>query len=162
MIMIDLEGTLSDHSARLATLLANEEKYKGRDRESWKKYYKGLLQDPPRGHIMDLVHEYIDSGIRPIIYSTRFVNKYNHERQWLEAHDLFEKVELIQRQPHQTKIKGPDLVVQWVRHYDPAIVVDDREEVRDKIRELHRGIMAYSPNAFLQIEGESDEHPLQE
>ena len=106
MIMVDLEGTLSDHSARLKILLANEEKYKGRDREAWKTYYKGLLE------------------------------------------------------PHQTKIKGPDLVVQWVRQYDPAIVVDDRDEVRDKIRELHRGIMAYSPNAFLKIEGESDEHPL--
>ena len=76
--------------------------------------------------------------------------------------DLFDKVDLIQREPHQSKIKGPDLVVQWVRHYDPSIVVDDREEVRAKIRELHRGIMAYHPNAFLQIEGESDEHPLQE
>jgi len=160
MIMIDLEGTLSDHSARLKILLANEEKYKGRDREAWKTYYKGLLHDPPRQHIMDLVHEYIRDGMRPIIYSTRFVNKYNHERQWLEAHDLLNHVELIQREPHMTKIKGPDLVVQWVRQYDPAIVVDDREEVRDKIRELHRDIMAYHPNAFLQIEGESDEHPL--
>jgi len=162
MIMIDLEGTLSDHSARLGVLLANEKKYKGRDRAAWKQYYSGILHDPPRQHILALVHEYIHDGMRPIIYSTRFVNKYNHERQWLESHDLFDKIDLIQREAHQSKIKGPDLVVEWVRHYDPAIVVDDREEVRDKIRELHRGIMAYSPNAFLQIEGESDEHPLQE
>jgi len=160
--MIDLEGTLSDHTERLALLLANEEKYKGRDPEAWKRYYKGLLHDPPRPHIMSLVHDYIRDGMRPIIYSTRFVNKYNHERQWLEAHDLLNDVELIQRESNQTKIKGPDLVVQWVRHYDPAIVVDDREEVRDKIRELHREIMAYHPNAFLQLEGESDEHSLRE
>ena len=48
MIMIDLEGTLSDSSARLGTLLTNEEKYKSRDRETWKKYYKDLLNDPDR------------------------------------------------------------------------------------------------------------------
>ena len=162
MIMVDLEGTLSDHTDRLAVLLANEKKYKGRDRAAWKQYYKGILHEPPRPHIMDLVREYIHQDMRPTIYSTRFVTKYNYERQWLEAHDMFDKVDLIQREPHQSKIKGPDLVVQWVRHYDPSIVIDDREEVRAKIRELHRGIMAYHPNAFLQIEGESDEHPLQE
>ena len=158
--MIDLEGTLSDSSARLGTLLTNEEKYKSRDRETWKKYYKDLLNDPPRPHILALVHDYIRDGMCPTIYSTRFVNKYNHEKQWLEMHNLWGHVRLIQRQPHQTKIKGPDLVVQWVREVDPAIVIDDREEVRDKIRELQRGIMAYHPNAFLPIEGESNESSL--
>ena len=65
--MVDLEGTLSDHTTRLATLLENEEKYRKRDRTAWKTYYAGLIDDPPRTHIMELVREYIEEDIRPLI-----------------------------------------------------------------------------------------------
>jgi hypothetical protein len=154
MIMVDLEGTLSDHSIRLATLLENEEKYKKRDRTAWKEYYKGLIDDPPRKHIMELVREYIAEDIRPLIYSTRFVNKYKHEEEWLKLHGLWDEVDLLQREPHMTKIKGPDLVLQWVRQYDPIFIVDDREEVRELVRGLGTACVAYGPNAFLNLEGE--------
>lgn len=150
--MVDLEGTLSDHSDRLATLLENEEKYKKRDRVAWKTYYAGLIHDPPRPHIIGLVREYIAEDIRPIIYSTRFINKYKHEEEWLKLHELWDSVDLLQREPHMTKIKGPDLVVQWVRQYDPLFIVDDREEVRDLVRALQAPCVAYAPNAFLNLE----------
>lgn len=151
MIMVDLEGTLSDHSSRLATLLENEEKYKKRDRTAWKTYYAGLIDDPPRSHIMELVREYISEDIRPLIYSTRFINKYKHEEAWLKLHGLWDQVDLLQREPHMTKIKGPDLVLQWVREYDPLFIVDDREEVRDLVRALNSPCVAYGPNAFLNL-----------
>ena len=160
--MIDLEGTLSDHTDRLATLQANQDKYLNRDPTAWKTYYKGLIEDKPRPHIMDLTREYITDGIRPLVYSTRFVNKYNHEEEWLRTHDLWNYVDLIQRLKTETKIKGPDLVLQWVRRYDPEVVIDDRDDVRELIRNAARRTMVYGPDAFLQIEGESDEHPLQE
>ena len=159
MIMVDLEGTLSDHTDRLATLLEHEEKYKKRDRTHWKKYYAGLLEDPPRPHIMALVREYIAEDIRPLIYSTRFINKYNHEEEWLRQHGLLEHVDLLQRQSHQTTIKGPDLVVQWVREHDPLFIVDDRDEVREKVRRMaaQRNLVcvAYAPEAFINLEGDS-------
>jgi hypothetical protein len=77
-------------------------------------------------------------------------------------HDLWKYVDLIQRLKTETKIKGPDLVLQWVRRYDPDVVIDDRDDVRELIRNAARRTMVYGPDAFLQIEGESDEHPLQE
>lgn len=152
MIMVDLEGTLSDHSIRLATLLENEEQYKKRDRTAWKEYYKGLINDPPRPHIIDLVREYIAEDIRPLIYSTRFINKYKHEEEWLRLHGLWDSVDLLQREPHQTTIKGPDLVCQWVREHEPVFVIDDREEVRELVREMMTPTIAYAPEAFLDIE----------
>ena len=158
MIMIDLEGTLTDHSRRLATLLENEEKYKKRDRTAWKEYYKGLIDDPPRPHIMDLVHEWISEDLRPIVYSTRFVNKYNHEEQWLRRHDLFDKVELLLRPSHETKIKGPELILKWVKEREPEIVVDDRDEVRDLLRGSLPRMMVYHPNAFLDTNAGGDFH----
>ena len=151
--MVDLEGTLSDHTTRLATLLENEEKYRKRDRTAWKTYYAGLIDDPPRTHIMELVREYISEDIRPLIYSTRFVNKYKHEEQWLKLHGLWDEVDLLQRESHMTKIKGPDLVVQWVRQYDPLLIVDDREEVRELVREMNGPCVAYAPEAFINLEG---------
>lgn len=152
MIMVDLEGSLTDHSERLATLLENEEKYQKRDRTAWKTYYAGLIDDPPRSHIMELVREYISEDIRPLIYSTRFINKYKHEEEWLKRHGLWDSVDLLQREPHMTTIKGPDLVCQWVRQYEPLFIVDDREEVRDLVRALHKPTVAYAPEAFLNLE----------
>ncbi len=152
--MVDLEGTLSDHEDRLATLLENEAKYKKRDRTHWKEYYAGLINDEPRPHIMGLVREYIAEDIRPLIYSTRFINKYKYEEQWLKQHGLWDNVDLLQREPHQTKITGPELVLQWVRQYEPLFIVDDREEVRDLVRALQSPCVAYAPNAFLNLEGE--------
>ncbi len=160
--MIDLEGTLSDHTDRLAILLANQKKYLNRDRDTWKNYYKGLIEDKPRPHIMDLTRDYIAEGIRPLVYSTRFINKYNHEEKWLRMHDLWNHVDLVQRLPTEHGIKAPQLVLQWVRRYDPDIVIDDRDDVRELIRNAVRRTTVYSPEAFLQIEEESDEHPLQE
>jgi hypothetical protein len=158
--MIDLEGTLSDHTDRLALLQDDQKKYRNRDPAAWKTYYKGLIEDKPRPHIMDLTRDYIADGDRPLVYSTRFVNKYNHEEEWLRTYDLWKYVDLIQRLKTETKIKGPHLVLQWVRRYDPDVVIDDRDDVRDLIRSAVRTVMVYSPNAFLQIDGEPDEHPL--
>jgi len=73
---------------------------------------------------------------------------------------LLGRVELIQRLPHQTAIKGPDLVCQWVRQYKPEVVIDDRVEVRDKLRGLYAGMMVYGPNAFLETGENPDGHPL--
>lgn len=152
MIMVDLEGTLSNHEDRLATLLENQEKYRKRDRTAWKTYYAGLIDDPPRTHIMELVREYISDDIRPLIYSTRFVNKYKHEEEWLRLHGLWDHVDLLQREPHMTKIKGPDLVVQWVLEYDPILLIDDREEVRELVRALPGATVAYDHKAFFNLE----------
>jgi len=159
MILVDLEGVLSDHTDRLALLQSRTQDNK-RDRTAWKDYYKAIMEDQPRTHIMDMVHDWLDADIRPIIYSTRFINKYKHEEAWLRKHELFERVELIQRLPHQTAIKGPDLVLQWVRQYEPEIVIDDRIEVRDKLRGLYAGMMVYGPDAFLKTGENPDGHSL--
>ncbi len=159
MILVDLEGVLSDHTDRLNHLLSRTEDNK-RDRTAWKEYYKAIMEDQPRTHILDMVHDWLAEDIRPIIYSTRFINKYKHEEAWLRKYDLFDRVELIQRQPHQTAIKGPDLVLQWVRQYKPEIVIDDRVEVRDKLRGLYAGMMVYGPNAFLDTGENTDGHSL--
>ena len=146
-VMVDLEGTLSDHSDRLATL-RRETAIDSRDRNAWKKYYKGLPDDEPRHSIMLMVREWIREGIRPLVYSTRFINKYNHEEEWLRGHELWEHVDLIQRLPDQTRIAGPELVQQWVRQFTPEIVIDDREEVRDRLRGIIPGIIVYAPEDF--------------
>jgi hypothetical protein len=52
-----------------------------------------------------------------------------------------------------TKIKGPDLVAQWVRQYTPLLIVDDREEVRELVRAMQTECVAYAPEAFINLEG---------
>ena len=146
-IMVDLEGTLSDHQDRLRVLQAATEA-DPRDREAWKIYYKGLPDDEPRHAVMLTVRDWIREGLRPLIYSTRFINKYNHEEEWLRGYELWEHVDLIQRLPTETRIKGPDLVVQWVKTFRPEVIIDDREEVRDKCRGLVPGMVIYGPDDF--------------
>lgn len=146
-IMVDLEGTLSDHTDRLAVLQASTAA-DPRNREAWKIYYKGLIDDEPRHQIMIMVREWIREGIRPLIYSTRFINKYNHEEEWLRGHELWEHVDLIQRLPTQTREPGPHLVQEWVQRYQPEIIIDDREEVRDRLRGLVKGMVVYGPDDF--------------
>lgn len=132
-IMVDLEGTLSDHTDRLS-VLEIATRNDPRNRTAWKEYYKGLPDDDPREYVIDAVRRWIRSRNRVVIYSTRFTNKYMHEEEWLRGHELWDHVELWQRESHQTKIKGPDLVAEWAMELDPIILVDDREEVRTKVR----------------------------
>lgn len=145
IVMVDLEGTLSDNTRRLATL-KHTTTVDPRDREAWKKYYKGLPDDPARHSVVMIVREWIREGFNVIVYSTRFINKYEHEKEWLKGHELWEHVELLQRRSDQTRIEGPDLVGQWVKEFEPTVLIDDREEVRMIARGL--GVSAYSPEDF--------------
>lgn len=147
IVMVDLEGTLSDHTDRLAVLQASTAT-NPRDRTAWKIYYKGLPDDEPRHEIMFLVRDWIREGIRPLVYSTRFINKYNHEEEWLRGHELWEHVDLIQRLPSQTREPGPHLVEQWVREFKPEIIIDDRPEVRERLQGIIPGLMVLSPEDF--------------
>ena len=52
------------------------------------------------------------------------------------------------------------MVVQWVKKDRPEIVIDDRDDVRDKLRGLVPGMMVYGPDAFLKPEGDSHENSL--
>lgn len=135
LIMVDLEGTLSDHTDRLAILLATTVA-DPRNREAWKEYYKGLPDDLPRIPILLAVKKWIEDGQYILVYSTRFKNKHNHEEEWLRGHELFDKVILRQRDQWETRIKGPDLVAEWAMHDRPSILIDDREEVRDKVKHV--------------------------
>lgn len=145
--MVDLEGTLSDHTDRLRVLQATTQ-MDPRDRTAWKTYYQGLIDDEPRENVMYVVREWIHKDIRPLIYSTRFINKYNQEEEWLRGHELWEHVDLIQRLPQEPKIKGPDLVCQWVWQYKPMLIVDDREEVRDILKSQHPQLAVMRPEDF--------------
>jgi len=135
LIMVDLEGTLSDHTDRLAILQATTAA-DPRNREAWKIYYKGLPDDLPHPHILGAVKMWIEEGAYILVYSTRFKNKYGHEEEWLRGHELFDKVILRQRDQWETRIKGPDLVAEWAMHDRPSILIDDREEVRDKVKNV--------------------------
>ena len=57
--MVDLEGTLSDHTDRLAILLATTAA-DPRNRDAWKMYYKGLPDDLPRPRVLDEVKMWIE------------------------------------------------------------------------------------------------------
>lgn len=148
IIMVDLEGTLSDHTARLARLRAAIAD-NPRDREAWKAYYKGLPDDEPRHEVMAFVKDHIRRGERPLIYSTRFINKYNHEEEWLRGHELWEHVDLVQRLPTQSRIPGPSLVADWAKQFKPEILIDDRDEVRDAVRGLVQGMTFLMPKDFV-------------
>jgi len=146
-IMVDLEGTLSDHTDRLRVLQATT-KLNPKDRTAWKTYYRGLVCDEPRENVMYVMREWIQMDIRPLVYSTRFANKYMQEEEWLRGHELWEHVDLIQRPVGEPMIKGPDLVCQWVWKYKPTIVVDDREEVRDILKRQHPQVAVLGPEDF--------------
>jgi len=139
-VFVDLEGTLSNHDDRRDALLVAT-RNDPRNRESWKTYYAGLPDDDPRDDVLYAVKRWIQEGYRVIVYSTRFINKYCHEEEWLRGHELYDHVELWQREQYQTKIKGPDLVVEWVQELKPSIVVDDREEVRDKVSAISDAVV---------------------
>lgn len=139
-IMVDLEGTLSDSSNRLAVLqrdlaLSRDQ----RDRDAWRRYYKGLLDDPPTDLILK-VRQWMRTNY-VIVYSTRFVNKYQQEEEWLKRHELWDHVDLLQREATDTVIKGPQLVARWVMENRPNLLIDDRAEVRDCCRGLVPGLI---------------------
>jgi hypothetical protein len=144
MIMVDLEGTLTDNSKRLATLLAIT-RMDRKNQNAWKIYYAGLPDDPPREVVLRYVRTAIQQGERPLIFSTRFANKYRHEEEWLRAHELWEHVELLQRDNTETKIEGPSLVVKWVQEFEPSVFIDDRPEVRQKVQGLVPGMLILDP-----------------
>ena len=146
-ILIDLEGTLSDHTDRLRVLQATTQ-MDPKDRTAWKTYYAGLIDDEPREAVMWAVHAWIQKDIRPLIYSTRFMNKHNQEEEWLRGHELWEHVDLIQRLPRETTIKGPELVSQWVGQYKPTILVDDRKEVHEILLREHPQVVVLEPDDF--------------
>jgi hypothetical protein len=148
IVMVDLEGTLSDNTVRLATLQVSTMRARDqRDPDAWKKYYKGLIDDDPRPAMIELVRKLIREGNRVIIYSTRFINKYNHEEEWLKGHELWQHVEFFQREPGQ-RMDGPALIAQWVRETQPAVLIDDRLEVRDRVRGLVPGLVIMDPADF--------------
>lgn len=132
IVMVDLEGTLSDHTDRLAALkLAIDQNTK--DPDAWKTYYQGLANDEPREQVIAAVRDWIKSD-EVVIYSTRFQNKYQGEDLWLRKHNLRDGVELLQRLTAERMTKGPTLVAIWASELKPAVLVDDRQEVRDLVR----------------------------
>ncbi len=145
--MVDLEGTLSDHTDRLAILQATTAA-DPRNREAWKIYYKGLPDDEPRPQVLLAVKTWIEAGCYILVYSTRFKNKYGHEEEWLRGHELFDKVILRQRDQWETRIEGPDLVSEWAVRDNPHILIDDREEVRDKVKHWCPDTMVLAPEDF--------------
>lgn len=146
-VLCDLEGCLSDHTERLHTLFETTQA-DPKDREAWKIYYKGLPQDEPRQNMIDAARAWIDAGDRVVIYSTRFQNKYEHEKEWLTTHGLWGGVELLQRGNSERKTKGPALVAMWAGAMQPDILVDDRVEVRDLIAVTSPKIKVYGPGDF--------------
>lgn len=147
LIFVDLEGTLSDHTDRLAILQATTAA-DPRNREAWKTYYKGLPDDEPREDVLRAVKMWIGEGNYILIYSTRFKNKYGHEEVWLRDHELFDQVILRQRDQWETRIKGPDLVAEWAIKDKPTILIDDREEVRDKVKHVCPDTAVMGPEDF--------------
>ena len=147
LIFVDLEGTLSDHTDRLAILQATTAA-DPRNREAWKTYYKGLPDDEPREYVLGAVKMWIEEGAYILVYSTRFKNKYAHEEVWLRDHELFDKVILRQRDQWETRIKGPDLVAEWALRDQPTILVDDRPEVRDRVKHLCPETAVMGPEDF--------------
>lgn len=145
--MVDLEGTLSDHTDRLATLQATTAA-DPRNRNAWKEYYKGLPDDLPRPQVLLMVKDWIRQGEYVLVYSTRFKNKYNHEEEWLRGHELFNAVRLRQRDQWETGIEGPDLVAEWALRDKPHILIDDREEVRDKVKHWCPDTTVLGPEDF--------------
>ena len=151
IVMVDLEGTLSDHSHRLS-VLRHATQGDDKNREAWKNYYKGLPDDEPRHEVVKAVRLWAqDQDKRILVYSTRFQNKYQHEEVWLRGHELWEHVELLQRQ--QTKeersIPGPQLVAIWASEWKPDILVDDREDVRDLVEKCVPNTIVLGPEAFV-------------
>lgn len=147
-VMIDLEGTLSDHTDRLATL-QKETFTNSRDSEAWKKYYKGLPNDQPRENMVQAVRKWIEEGVQVTVYSTRFQNKYKHEEAWLRTHGLFEQVELLQRDAHTERtVKGPRLTALWAVELEPSVLVDDRDEVRHEVKLALPGTIVLGPEDF--------------
>lgn len=147
-VMVDLEGTLTDHDHRLGTLKARTEG-NAKDRDAWKDYYKGLTSDLPREYIMNAVRVWIRDETQVIVYSTRFTNKYDQEQEWLRGHELWEHVDLIQRQRHEHAIEGPALVAQWAKTFEPDILVDDRKEVRAIVKRTSPEITVLGPDDFI-------------
>lgn len=149
LILVDLEGCLSDHTERLHTLQEMTQA-DPKDRTAWKEYYKGLLDDEPREYVLYAVKTWIREEATIVIYSTRFQNKYRHEEEWLRGHELWDHIELLQRTPTETGIKGPMLVAEWAGTMQPDILVDDREEVRELVKSTSPKITVLGPDDFIR------------
>lgn len=127
-VMIDFEGTLTDNSWRQHLITGFE--------KNWREYYKGLIDDPPKLHMLIAMKQHLDDGDEVILYTTRMPNKYNMEVEWLKKNniDIRKGMELYMRE--NTKTPGPQLLRSWCESLKPDIVIDDRPDNRNAVRDI--------------------------
>ena len=138
--MIDLEGTLTDNRWRQHLITGPD--------KNWKDYYKGLANDPAVEPIKDTVCLLPEMGIRVIVYTTRMPNKYNMEKQWLLNNNMSHMREILFRE--NTKLPGPQLLRTWCEELRPNVVIDDRPDNRNAVRDIVP--IVWSPEEFMNAD----------
>jgi hydroxymethylpyrimidine pyrophosphatase-like HAD family hydrolase len=140
-IIVDLDGTLCDHTVRHQRALD-----KGYDQVSpwaaqhFEDYYRGLENDPPIRPILNIVKRFKHD--HKIIFITgRPIQYFEETMIWLANHGFFiSKFKLFMRQEingiHDTEMKKMIYQNQIKEKYDVRFVLEDRNSVVKMWRDL--------------------------
>jgi hypothetical protein len=124
--MVDFEGTLTDNAWRQHLIT-------GPDKD-WRSYLKGLVNDEPKEHILNLVKAvHKDTESQVIIYTTRTQTKYDLERTWMTAHGI-QDCRYLYRE--SSKLVGAQLLRLWVEDLRPHYLIDDRPDNRNTVKDI--------------------------
>lgn len=132
-IVVDLDGTLSDGSARYYLV-------KGKHRD-YDAFHKRLREDPPNQWCVALIRALVNGGrgLRVVLVSARPESAMADTTLWLAEHlgdEFYDALFLLRRDGDSTP--DQELKRAWLRAYGKERVlftVDDRQKVVDMWRE---------------------------
>lgn len=153
IVLVDLEGTLSDCGHRI-------HHWQKQDYDTWNELFP---QDKPRPEVIDLVvalaekYEIYIATAKPFEY-------YSDVDKWLKKHLPLQTVEILMR-PDGNEQTSPDLKDSWVQALENegkviALAIDDREDVIDMYSEVGTPIVdvsrGFNPEAVINAFIKSD------
>lgn len=135
-IIVDLDGTLADCSWR--------QHYVNSKPSNWTAFEKGIPNDPPHQHVIDLVNTLYKAGWRVVLCSGRGEQSRRDTETWLDKNGVWYN-ELYMRAKNDYRrddIVKSELLDQILDEgYKPMVVFDDRDQVVKMWRE--RGIPCF-------------------
>ena len=132
IVIVDIDGTISKVGDRI--------KYLEREPKDWDSFYKACGEDEPIDIIVDMVLELRD--MYEIVFCTgRREGVREKTEDWLfKTNYYFDEVQILMRPDgdfrHDTEVKPEMLIRAGIRHQDVAFILEDRNSMVKKWREL--------------------------
>lgn len=135
-IIIDLDGTLSDHRWRKHFIEGQE--------KDWDAYFAGIKEDKPNPEVLMLVKKFQEEGCRIIVFTGRPIQHIGDIVDWLKVYDI--KYFNIKVRPEKNFESNATLKIEWLKQYnieEILLVVDDNKDFCDYCNKIGITTMTY-------------------